>query len=352
MYKSIKLGNLTAKLPIVQGGMGVGVSLERLASAVANCGGIGVLSAAQIGFREPEYENDPTDTNIKAVKKYIQKAKKMTTGNGIVGINIMVATRRYEEYVQSAVEAGADLIVSGAGLPARLPKYTNGTPTKIAPIFSSERAADILLHMWEKKYQTTADMVVIEGPDAGGHLGFSPDELKSITKEKFADEVKKIIECVKKYGEKFNKKIPVILGGGITTADDVDEAMKLGVDGVQVATRFVTTKECDASDEFKQCYINSRKEDIEIIQSPVGMPGRAIHNKFLERVHETPDKITKCYQCIKSCNSVDTPYCISRALINAVKGDVDNGLIFCGANAYKSDKIETVQEVINDLLRL
>ena len=352
MYEPIKIGDLTAKLPIVQGGMGVGVSLERLASAVANCGGIGVLSAAQIGYREPEYEDAPTDTNIKAVKKYIKKAKEMTTGDGIIGINIMVATKRYEEYVQAAVDAGVDLIVSGAGLPARLPKYTKGTRTKIAPIFSSERATDILLHMWDKKYQTTADMVVIEGPDAGGHLGFSPEELKTIDKASFYEEVKKIIKCVKKYADKYNKEIPVVLGGGITTADDVDEAMKLGVNGVQVATRFVTTEECDASPEFKQCYIDAKKEDIEIIQSPVGMPGRAIHNKFLERVKETPDKITKCYQCIKTCNSVDTPYCISRALINAVKGDTDNGLVFCGANAYKADKIETVQDVINDLLRL
>ena len=230
MYEPIKIGDLTAKLPIVQGGMGVGVSLERLASAVANCAGIGVLSAAQIGYREPEYEDAPTDTNIKAVKKYIKKAKEMTTGDGIIGINIMVATKRYEEYVQAAVDAGVDLIVSGAGLPARLPKYTKGTRTKIAPIFSSERATDILLHMWDKKYQTTADMVVIEGPDAGGHLGFSPEELKTIDKASFYEEVKKIIKCVKKYADKYNKEIPVVLGGGITTADDVDEAMKLGVD--------------------------------------------------------------------------------------------------------------------------
>lgn len=349
MYQPLKIGNLTAAVPIVQGGMGVGVSLERLASAVARCGGVGILSAAQIGYREEEYEKAPLKTNLSAVGKYINKAKELAGKSGIIGINIMVATKNYEEYVKAAVAAKADLIVSGAGLPVNLPEFTKGTDTKIAPIVSSEKAANVILKMWDKKYNTTADMVVIEGPEAGGHLGFKKEDIKGVSRADFAEEIQKILAVVKEYGKKYGKKIAVVAGGGIYTKEDAKKVMELGVDGIQVSTRFVTTEECDASKEYKETYIHAKKEDIEIVDSPVGMPGRAIHNTFLEEVKKEKQPITKCYQCIKTCNGKDMPYCISRALINAVKGNVDHGLLFCGAGAYKADHIETVKEVMEDL---
>ena len=350
MYQPLKIGDLTASVPIVQGGMGVGISLEKLASAVARCGGVGILSAAQIGYREDSYEEEPLKTNLMAVGKYIKKAKELANQTGIIGINIMVATRHYEEYVKEAVKAKVDLIVSGAGLPVNLPEFTKGTVTKIAPIVSSEKAAKVILKMWDKKYQTTADMVVIEGPQAGGHLGFQKEEIFSITKEMFSKEIKKIIQIVRTYEEKYNRHIAIVAGGGIYDKEDAAQIMQLGVDGVQVSTRFVTTRECDASDAYKNAYIQAKKADIEIVDSPVGMPGRAIHNAFLEEVKKNPPAIDKCYQCIKGCNAKDTPYCISKALVNAVKGDVDHGLLFCGAGAYKADKIETVKDVITDIM--
>lgn len=351
MYQPLKIGNLTAEVPIVQGGMGVGISLERLASAVAKCGGVGILSAAQIGYREQNYEENPLKANLEAVKKYVNKAKEMAQGKGILGINIMVATQNYEEYVKAAVEADADLIVSGAGLPVNLPEFTKGTNTKIAPIVSSTKAANVILKMWDKKYNTTADMVVIEGPEAGGHLGFKKDEINTISRLDYSGEIKKIMEVVKEYGKKYGRKIAVVAGGGIYTRRDAHDMMELGVDGIQVATRFVTTEECDADMAYKESYLRAKKQDIVIVDSPVGMPGRAINNSFLESVKEKKQPVSKCYRCIKGCNGKDNPYCISRALVNAVKGNVDEGLLFCGAGAYKADKIETVKEVMQDLLQ-
>lgn len=351
MYRPLQIGNCIAPVPIVQGGMGVGISLEGLASAVARCGGVGILSAAQIGFREKEYEANPLKTNLEAVRTYIKKAKEMAEGKGIIGINIMVATRYYEEYVKAAVEATVDLIVSGAGLPVNLPEFTKGTNTKIAPIVSSVKAANIILKMWDKKYSTTADMVVIEGPEAGGHLGFKKEEINTLSGPDYAVEIKKIIEVVKAYGEKYGKKIAIVVGGGIYTREDAKRVMDLGVDGMQVSTRFVTTKECDASKAYKECYLHAKAEDIVIVDSPVGMPGRAIQNAFLDKVEKQRQPVSKCYQCIKGCNAKDNPYCISKALVNAVKGNVNEGLIFCGAGAYKAHKMETVEEVMQDLVK-
>ena len=351
MYQPLTIGNNIAPVPIVQGGMGVGISLEKLASAVARCGGVGILSAAQIGYREPDYEEHPLQANLAAVGKYIKKAKEMAKGKGIIGINIMVATRYYEEYVKAAVEAKVDLIVSGAGLPVNLPEFTQGTDTKIAPIVSSVKAANVILKMWDKKYNTTADMVVIEGPEAGGHLGFKKEEINTFSRRDYSKEIKKIIEVVKEYGKKYGRKIAVVAGGGIYTREDAHNMMELGIDGIQVATRFVTTKECDADMAYKESYLRAQKQDIVIIDSPVGMPGRAINNPFLEKIKTKEHPVSKCYQCIKGCNGKDNPYCISKALVNAVKGNVNEGLIFCGSGAYKADKIETVEEVMQDLLQ-
>lgn len=346
--KPIKIGDLEVKIPIIQGGMGVGISRYNLAGHVALAGGVGIISTAQIGYDEEDYEMNPLEANLRAIGKHIKKAREIAKG-GVIGVNIMVATNAYDEYVKAAVEAGADLIVCGAGLPIELPKLVEGTKTKIAPIVSSIKSAFVICKMWDRKYNTAPDMVVIEGPKAGGHLGFSNDQLETITDEEYDNEIKGIIETVKEYATKYAKKIPVIIAGGIFDKNDVKKCMELGADGVQVASRFVTTVECDASDAFKQAYINAKEEDIVIVKSPVGMPGRAINNAFIKKSKVEKVKISKCYQCIKACKKPDIPYCISNALINAVKGNVDEGLVFCGANAYKCKKMETVQEVFDDL---
>ncbi len=348
-YDPLVIGDLVAKVPLIQGGMGVGVSLSGLAGAVAKEGGIGIISTAQIGFKEEDYENNPLEANLRAIKSEILKAKEIAGDEGIIGVNIMVATRYYEKYVKAACEAGVDLIISGAGLPTELPELVEGYNVKIAPIVSSAKSASVILKLWERKYNRTADLVVIEGPKAGGHLGFKPDEVFNITEEEYEKEITAIMDVVDFYGETFSCLIPVVVAGGISDREKVAKVMELGADGVQVASRFVTTYECDASQEFKDAYLNAKEENIIIVKSPVGMPGRAIANKFIEATKNGMQPITKCYQCIKGCQAKDIPYCITKALVNSVKGNVDEGLIFCGADTWKQNKMQSVKEVMQEL---
>lgn len=345
-YQPLKIGDLTARLPLVQGGMGIGISLCGLASAVAGEGGVGLISAAQIGFRDPQWDKNPLETNLKAMFQELKKARNLAP-QGILGFNIMVASRKYEEYVKAAVKAGADIIVSGAGLPVDLPKYVEGVKTKIAPIVSSVKAAKLICRLWERRYKRIPDMVVIEGPQAGGHLGFTPEDAQDLTAEDYDMEIAGIIETVQDCAKKHDCQIPVVVAGGIYSREDVQHVIEdLGANGVQVSTRLVTTEECDAPPEYKEAYINVKKEDIVITKSPVGMPGRAILNNFLKNNKRRP---IRCHRCMEQCNPNETPYCITDALINAARGDLDNGLIFCGSNAWKARKIETVHEVTADL---
>lgn len=347
----INIGNKQLKYPIMQGGMGVGISLSNLAGAVAKEGGIGVISAAQIGFTEPTYKTKPLETNLRMLGEHIKRARKIAP-NGVLGVNIMVATKDYALYVKEAIKQGIDLIISGAGLPIELPSLAKGTKTLLAPIVSSVKAAQLILKNWDKKSGTCPDLVVIEGPEAGGHLGFHREEIESINRKDYGEEIRKIITLVKEYGRKYEREIPVFCAGGIRNKEDVREYLNLGADGVQVGSLFVTTEECDASEGYKQAYINCKKEDIVIVKSPVGMPGRAISNPFLQRIKKERVPSTGCKNCIIPCNPKETPYCIADALIRATTGDVDNGLLFCGANAYLQNKITTVKDVLHSLYPL
>lgn len=346
---SLIIGDLVAKVPIIQGGMGVGVSLSSLAGAVAREGAIGVISAAQPGYLEEDFSSNPLTANLRSLGNHIKKAKEISN-NGIIGVNIMCASKNYEEYVKCAIDNGADLIISGAGLPTDLPKLVEGYNIKIAPIVSPPKSASVILKMWDRRYGRAADMVVIEGPKAGGHLGFSNESLEEYKSKDYDKEVLEIIEIVKEYENKYNKKIPVVFAGGVFDRKDIDHYISLGCSGVQMATRFVATEECDADINFKMAYINSKKEDIVIVKSPVGLPGRAISNKFMKDRKLINEKITKCYKCLKKCNMADIPYCITGALVRAVKGDIDNSLVFCGENAYRLNKIITVKELIKELI--
>lgn len=349
-YPSFNIGDLHIKKPLIQGGMGIGISLSGLAGAVAREGGIGIISTAQIGFREPDFEENPLKANIRAIGSELAKARKIAP-KGIIGFNIMVAVRDYEAHVRAAAAAGADLIVSGAGLPVDLPAFVQGSQAKIAPIVSTEKSAKVILKYWDKKYSRTADMVVIEGPKAGGHLGFTREQLHDFDGPSYDSEVRRILQVIKSYGEKFACHIPVALAGGISNAADVAHAFGLGVDAVQVATRFVTTEECDADIHYKEAYLNAKQEDIQIVKSPVGMPGRAIVNGFMQRImdgEKCPPK--KCLACMKGCKPAEIPYCITEALVHAARGEIDKALLFCGADAWKADKIETVREVMNNML--
>ena len=345
--KPLVIGDLVARVPVIQGGMGVGVSLSSLAGAVAAEGGIGVLSTAQIGYREPDFDKDPIGANLRAIGTEIKKARQVAK-DGILGVNIMVATRKYEEYVKAAVAAGIDLIISGAGLPMDLPKLAGAAKTKLAPIVSSVKSVQVILRYWWKKYNRLPDAVVIEGPLAGGHLGFHKEQLQDIEGLHYDNEVQAIIDQVNEAAAEHDTSIPVVMAGGIYTREDMEHYLEMGASGVQMATRFVTTYECDADEAYKQSYIDVKKEDIVIVQSPVGMPGRAILNPFMRRAKEGQIPHGKCHLCISTCKVTDTPYCITDALINAVKGKVNDALLFCGANAYRATHLEHVKDIMEE----
>ncbi len=351
--KPLKIGSLTVEKPIIQGGMGVGISLGNLAGAVAKEGGIGIISSAQIGYREPDFDKDPLAANLRAIRKEYEKARKIAP-EGVIGFNIMVALKHYEEYVQAAVETGADIIISGAGLPTELPKLVGDAGTMLAPIVSTGRSAGVILKFWDRKYNRVPDLLVIEGPKAGGHLGFTREQLTDYLEEETADydeEIGKIIAVVREYEERYGKKIPVALAGGIENREQAQHAFALGADAIQVATRFVTTEECDADIRYKEAYLKAKEEDIVIVKSPVGMPGRAILNDFMKKVN-AGEKIphSPCHGCLRNCEPAKIPYCITDSLIHAAKGEVEDALLFCGAYACRAEKLETVREVMDSLL--
>jgi NAD(P)H-dependent flavin oxidoreductase YrpB (nitropropane dioxygenase family) len=343
---SLKIGDLIAKIPIIQGGMGVGISLSGLASAVANEGGIGVIAAAGIGMLENDSDTNFREAEKRAFRNEIRKCRSKT--DGIIGVNIMVALSDFEELVKIAIEEGVDIIFSGAGLPLNLPKFlSKGSKTKLAPIVSSVKSAKVLIRYWKKKYNYLPDLIVVEGPKAGGHLGYSPEQLND---PNFALDktVKDLINELKA----MDLSIPIVAAGGIYTGKDIYEYIKMGAKGVQMATRFVATHECDASIEFKQAFVNAKKEDLTIIKSPVGLPGRAIKNKFLRDVEKGEKKPFKCgWRCLRTCDFRKAPYCIAAALTNAKKGFLDKGFAFAGSNVYRVDKIVSVKELIKSLIR-
>lgn len=346
---NLVIGNLCAKIPIIQGGMGVGISLSSLAGTVALHGGIGVISAVEIGFNEPDYFKNKKEANSRALEKHIKKAREISKG-GVLGVNIMTALSNFEEMVMESVKQKIDIIFAGAGLPLKLPQYTKGTDTKIAPIVSSGRAAAVICRNWARHYDVVPDAIVVEGPLAGGHLGFSLDELDK-PEHQLKQVLKDVIEAIKPYEEKFNREIPVIAGGGVFTGKDIAELIHQGASGVQMATRFVATHECDASDNFKKAYVNAKPEDVVLIKSPVGMIGRAISNQFLEDVKAGSKKPIRCLcNCLKPCNPLEAPYCIADALINAQRGKLEYGFAFAGANVHRINKIVSVEELINELV--
>lgn len=348
MLPPLRVGNLTAPLPIVQGGMSVGISLAGLASAVANEGGVGVIGTAGIAMFDLDLSQGFVEANNKALRTEIRKAREMTHGKGLLGVNIMVALTNFAELARTAIEENIDFVFAGAGLPRSLPALaTENMHTKLVPIISSARAGRLMAKLWIEKYNYIPDAFVLEGPLAGGHLGFKRDQIDDpdYTLEKLVPEV---LEMARDLEQAHGKAIPIIAGGGIYTGADVRRFLQMGVAGVQMATRFVTTHECDASIEFKQAYIDARPEDIVIINSPVGLPGRAVRNAFIDDVNAGNRKPFKCpYHCIITCDCDNSPYCIALALINAQRGRLANGFAFCGSNAYRATEIVSVKQVVD-----
>lgn len=347
-FPAMTIGDLVCRVPIIQGGMGVGISLSGLASAVASQGGIGVIAAAMTGMNEPDIGTQPTEANLRSLKQEIRKAREKSAG--IIGVNVMVALTDYRELVRTSVAEGADIVFSGAGLPLDLPRYLEtGAKTKFVPIVSSARAAVILCKKWLSRFDYLPDAFVVEGPKAGGHIGFKLDQIDdpAYRLEKLVPEV---VEAVRPFEADRRRRIPVIAAGGIYTGSDIHKFLALGAAGVQMGTRFVTTHECDADIRFKQAYIDARKRDMAIIKSPVGMPGRAIRNSFIDAVNLGEKKPFTCpFHCIKTCKRKDSPYCIALALARAKEGKLKYGFAFAGANAYRAESIISVKELIDSL---
>ncbi len=348
IMRELKIGNFTIPVPIIQGGMGVGISLSGLAAAVANQGGVGVISAAGLGFVHKNPALDYIEANIEGLKTELRLAKEKT--KGIIGVNIMVAMSNFSDMVKTAISEKADVIFSGAGLPMGLPGFlTPGSQTKLVPIISSGKAARLICTKWKSTHDYLPDAIVVEGPKAGGHLGFKNNQIDDADYA-LEELVPAVVREVKVFEDKYQVEIPVIAGGGIYSGSDIYNIFQKGAKGVQIGTRFVTTEECDASMGFKQAYIDATEKDIEIIQSPVGMPGRAVNNSFIEKIKQGLKRPIKCpFHCIHTCDVSSSPYCIVNALYNAYKGKMKSGYAFAGTNAYLATKITTVKEVFQDL---
>ncbi len=348
--KAIKIGNLSVAIPIIQGGMGVGISLSGLASAVANEGGVGVISSAGLGLLYRDFSENYLEASIHGLKEEIKKARDKTIG--VIGVNVMVAMTNFVDMVKTSIAEKVDVLITGAGLPLDLPSFlTKESNTKLVPIVSSARAARIICEKWKANYNYLPDAVIVEGPKAGGHLGFKEEQIgdNNYSLEKLVPE---IVSELKLFEDKYNKHIPLFAAGGIYTGEDINNIMKLGAAGVQMGTRFVTTDECDASAGFKQAFIDASEKDIEIIKSPVGMPGRAIFSNFIQKVRDGKKQPKKCpFKCIKTCDIDKSPYCIIIALVNALKGNFENGFAFAGSNAFRATKITSVKEIFQSLLK-
>jgi len=347
--KPLIIGGLEIKVPIIQGAMGVMVSRASLASAVANCGAAGTIASVGLGYGSDENETDYIRASRSGLQNEIRQAQKLT--KGVIGVNVMVALSNYEDLIRAAVQEKADFIISGAGLPLKLPELTKDSPIKLIPIVSSARAADLIIKTWKKRFDRLPDAVVVEGPLAGGHLGFKPEELNPPEGNKLENLIRDVLKVAQGYEKEFNTKIPVIAAGGIFDGKDVARFLKLGVQGVQIATRFVATHECSVAEEFKKLYLTSQEKDVVIIKSPVGMPGRVIKTKFIDAVEQGKRIPIICnYRCLRSCDPKAVPYCIAKALFNAVKGDMDNAVVFAGSNVPRVDKIVSVKELLDSIV--
>ena len=348
--KHVQIKNKTMEVPIIQGGMGVGVSLGGLAGAVMAEGGMGCISAANPGFKRDDFFKKPNEANLTQFALEIKKARAISASKGLLAVNIMVAGSTYTQLVKQAVESGVDAIISGAGLPLELPQLVAGSDVAIAPIVSSAKAASLICRSWERKHGVLPDFIVIEGSEAGGHLGFSKEELVAGTQKDLQTILHETIEVVRQIEERIGRKIPIFVAGGIFDGHDIAKYIEAGADGVQMGTRFIGTHECDAPASYKQQFIEATPSDIVLTRSPAGLPGRAMANSFVQKL-ATVDRLPPnwCINCLKPCKPRETVYCISEALINAVQDKVADGLVFTGTNGYKIEKLASVKEVIKQL---
>lgn len=347
----LTIGVHTLPVPIIQGGMGVRVSAHNLAAAVANEGGLGIIATVALSLASKHYKKakDYFRANIKALADELAWAREKSP-NGIIGVNCMVAIRDFEDMVRTSVEHGAQVVISGAGLPLRLPEYAASHPdTALVPIISSLRAASLLAKRWYKTYKRLPDAIIFEDPNtAGGHLGVGRDKL-------FTDDastevvIPQLAEWTRK---EYNDEIPIITAGGIWDRADIDHAFALGAKGVQMASRFICTYECDAMDAFKQAFIHAKAGDVVIVDSPAGLPGRALNTTFTKHLMRGEEVSKKCFAtCLTECRcrEQEETFCIAYALHQAQQGNMEQGLVFTGSNAVRHTHMMHIWEIFEEL---
>ena len=345
---AVRLGNKILPLPILQGGMGIGISLDRLAGAVAREGGMGTLSTAACGFLDPDYPKNPQKTNLRALDRQVRRARELAAGAGLVAVNAMAATSQYADSVRTALRAGVDAVVSGAGLPLNLPALAREVPEStaaLAPIVSGGKAAGLICRAWDSRYGRVPDFVVLEGPKAGGHLGFPPETVQKNPLPALSGLLREVLDALAPYREKYGRDIPVFAAGGVANGGEMARLMREGAAGAQFATRFI------AAEDYQDILLRAKGEDTVIVKSPVGMPGRALNSPLVRRVEAgTQPHPRRCAGCLTPCKRLDSPYCISEALIAAWHGDWENGLFFCGSNVGQVNTRSTVHEQITQIM--
>lgn len=345
---SLRIGELVARIPIVQGGMGVRVSMAPLAAAVANEGGIGTLSGIGLGDIHASGQQF-LESSRQALIQEIHKARERTSG--LLAVNIMGALSNATDLVRASVENGVRIIVFGAGLPMKLPGIVQDPQVKLVPIISSSRVAQLIQQMWANRFDRSVDAFILEGPLAGGHLGYTPEQLAHPEACSLERSLPEVLQAVAPYEDRYGHKIPIIVAGGLHDGADILRMLRLGASAVQMGTRFVCTTECSASAEFKQAYIEATEDDVVIVKSPVGLPGRALKNRFLKALGAGERPRVRCsYRCLTTCKIKESKYCIAQALFNSVSGDVDHGLIFCGAGVPRIQRIQSVKALFEELI--
>jgi len=350
-FPVLRLGRYQPRYPLIQGGMGVGISGPVLSGTTSRCGGVGTIASVGLAVNSPHYNGtNYFEANQLAVKDALKKARSIAP-DGILAVNCMVALTDYEKHVRSACEGGTDVIISGAGLPLKLPGYTKDFPeVALVPIVSSKKAADLIVRRWGKLYGRVPDGFVVETPQfAGGHLGVT--KVEQVEDEAFSLET--VIPDLVNYLENDVKlDIPVIAAGGIWDRDDMKRVFALGARGVQMGTRFACTFEGDASERFKQAYIDATEDDVVIIHSPAGLPGRALRNPFIDKYLNGHVESKPCFaNCLSHCRYRKTreTFCIAQALVDSFNGNWEEGLFFCGTNVSKVEKMEHVEDIIKEL---
>jgi len=359
-FKSFKIGKYTIEKPIVQGGMGVGISWDQLAGNVSKEGGLGVISSVGTGIYANRKYSDkiskdmrPSEANnfysANALHAIFDNAREIC-GDAPLACNVLYASVDYNRIVKDACEAGANIIITGAGLPLTMPEATKEYPdVALVPIVSTAKALRILCRRWKKTHGRLPDAVIVEGPLSGGHQGFKYDEC-FLAENQLEVILPPVVEEAKNWGS-----MPIIAAGGIWDHNDIAKMLELGANAVQMGTRFIGTVECDAHDNFKKVILDAKEEDIKLLKSPVGYPARGVKTNLQTMIQEqTAPKIACISNCVAPCNrgveAREVGYCIADRLSDAYDGLTDSGLFFTGSNGYRLNQIITVKELIDKLM--